>query len=272
MDLVFFDLDGTLLNQHSELSVYTRDTLSLMRDKGVAYTVATGRTMRSAQHIIGEHKFELPQIYNNGATIWRPDENELILHNSLDNNDIELILDVAKQHKITPFINAVKDHEHFIFHAPTQHKVEADLVSKYFSRTKVSILPIEAFTSDYEVTNISMIGLTAPVVAMWKKLNQADSLVAYSGTAHEGEDYNWMDVHHCLANKGSAVSLLSDQLNAENVICFGDGDNDLTMFDIADERYAPENALAEIKHKATGVIGHHHEDGVAHFLRERFSL
>lgn len=272
MDLVFFDLDGTLLNSDSQVSVYTRDTLGLMKDKGIAYTVATGRTMLSAQHIIGDHNFELPQIYNNGATIWCPDENELTLHNSLDESDISQILKVAQQHNITPFINAVKAHEHFIFHAPTIHQVEAELVSKYFSRTKAKIKPLETFSIDYEVTNISMIGLKAPVKSIWEKLNAVQSLVAYSGTAHEGEDYSWIDVHHCLANKGSAVSLLKQQLNAKNVICFGDGDNDLTMFDIADERYAPENALAEIKSKATGVIGHHHEDGVAHFLRERFSL
>ncbi|MBF7073148.1 HAD family phosphatase [Glaciecola sp. MH2013] len=272
MDLIFFDLDGTLLNGQSELSGYTRDTLGLLKDKNIAYTVATGRTMVSAHHIIGDHDFALPQIYNNGATIWQPDENELILHNALDANDIAIIVDVARQHRITPFVNTIKNHEHFIFHAPTIHEVESNLVNKYFAKTKASILPIEAFDAQYEVTNISMIGLKAPIVSIWKALNAVDSLVAYSGTAHEGEEYNWIDVHHRLANKGSAVSLLKQQLNANNVICFGDGDNDLTMFDIADERYAPENALAEIKDKATGVIGHHHQDGVAHFLRERFSL
>jgi hypothetical protein len=44
------------------------------------------------------------------------------------------------------------------------------------------------------------------------------------------------------------------------------------MFLIADECYAPDNAKPEIKAVATGVIGHHGEDGVAEFLRERFSL
>ena len=38
---------------------------------------------------------------------------------------------------------------------------------------------------------------------------------------------------------------------------FGDGLNDLSMFEIADESYAVENACRELKEKATGVIGHH---------------
>jgi hypothetical protein len=44
------------------------------------------------------------------------------------------------------------------------------------------------------------------------------------------------------------------------------------MFALADESYAPENAKAEIKKSASAVIGHNNEDGIAFFLRERFSL
>lgn len=49
-------------------------------------------------------------------------------------------------------------------------------------------------------------------------------------------------------------------------------DNDLSMFKLADEAYAPSNAKPYIKDAATSVIGHHDEDGIARFLRERFSL
>jgi hydroxymethylpyrimidine pyrophosphatase-like HAD family hydrolase len=44
------------------------------------------------------------------------------------------------------------------------------------------------------------------------------------------------------------------------------------MFALADECYAPDNALAEVKMSASAVIGNNHNDGIAHFLRERFSL
>ncbi|MFT5677468.1 MAG: hydroxymethylpyrimidine pyrophosphatase-like HAD family hydrolase, partial [Paraglaciecola sp.] len=71
---------------------------------------------------------------------------------------------------------------------------------------------------------------------------------------------------------GTAVTKLKKQLGASNVICFGDSDNDLSMFALADESYAPENAKVEIKKSASAIIGHNHKDGIAHFLRERFSL
>ena len=44
------------------------------------------------------------------------------------------------------------------------------------------------------------------------------------------------------------------------------------MFDAADESYAPDNAKEQIKSAATAVIGHHHDEGIAQFLRERFEL
>ena len=48
MTLVVFDLDGTLLNGESRLSEYTAETLILMQSAGIAYTIATGRTLLEA--------------------------------------------------------------------------------------------------------------------------------------------------------------------------------------------------------------------------------
>ena len=96
--------------------------------------------------------------------------------------------------------------------------------------------------------------------------------MAYSGPAIEGNNFSWMDIHHRAASKGGAVKQLKQQLGATNIICFGDGDNDLSMFELADESYAPDNAKQAIKQAASEVIGHHNEDGIARFLRQRFSL
>ena len=74
------------------------------------------------------------------------------------------------------------------------------------------------------------------------------------------------------ATKGGAISSIKKLLGLERVICFGDSDNDLSMFAAADESYAPSNADEHIKSAATAVIGHHDEEGIAHFLRERFAL
>lgn len=276
MDLLFFDLDGTLLNKSSEISSFTRETLGLLSEKDIAFTVATGRTMHSAQFVLQGQSFVLPHIYNNGVAIWDPTGNALTLENLLAPSEVNLIIEHAVKNNITPFINTVDmnsaNHEHVIYHSMPKHQVEHDLIEKYFSRTKARLASIEKLPANAHITNISMIGNAGVVYDMYKQLNMHDELIAYSGPAIEGDEFRWMDVHHNLANKGSAVELLRNQLGASNVICFGDSDNDLSMFELADEAYAPSNAKPYIKDAATSVIGHHDEDGIAHFLRERFSL
>lgn len=272
MDIIFFDLDGTLLNAQSEISPFTRETLALLKKNNIAYTVATGRSMLSAKTIIAGHDFSLPHIYNNGVTVWDPSNDAISFENLLTTDEIKVITHAAISRGITPFVNTVEKHQHFIFHSEPRHQVEKDLIAKHFQRTDARLLAIEALPSDSAVTNISMIGQAEDINAIYQQLNQHEHLIAYSGPAHEGGNFRWMDVHHCLANKGDAVISLSKQVAASNIICFGDSDNDMSMFELANESYAPANAKAPIKEKASAVIGHHDEDGIAKFLRERFSL
>ena len=96
--------------------------------------------------------------------------------------------------------------------------------------------------------------------------------MAYAGIAIEGDGWHWIDVHHSAASKGGAIAQLKQDLGVSRVICFGDSDNDISMFAMADESYAPSNAKDPVKKAATAVIGHHDDDGIARFLRDRFKL
>ena len=82
----------------------------------------------------------------------------------------------------------------------------------------------------------------------------------------------WLDVHHSQGSKANGVKHVAERSGFEEVIAFGDGDNDISMFEFATESYAMDNADEELKDIATKIIGHHDEDGVARFLRDRFNL
>jgi HAD superfamily hydrolase (TIGR01484 family) len=109
MDLIFFDLDGTLLNNASEITPFTRDTLRLLGKSDIAYTVATGRTMLSATQILNGHDFNLPQIYNNGVTVWDPRAQSLTLENLLNEDEVSTIIELALSYGITPFVNVIEE-------------------------------------------------------------------------------------------------------------------------------------------------------------------
>jgi hypothetical protein len=126
--------------------------------------------------------------------------------------------------------------------------------------------------ADADITNISALDKPARIQAIAAMVENEDNLVAYSGDALEGAELSWIDIHHSNASKGNAVDVLKRELGIQRVLCFGDSDNDLSMFALADECYAPDNAKPYVKAAASAVIGHHNEDGIARFLRERFGL
>ncbi|MEO1174852.1 MAG: HAD hydrolase family protein [Myxococcota bacterium] len=55
MELIIFDLDGTLLDSTGTLSPFTRETLSLMDARGLLFTVATGRALHGARAPLTGH-------------------------------------------------------------------------------------------------------------------------------------------------------------------------------------------------------------------------
>jgi Cof subfamily protein (haloacid dehalogenase superfamily) len=273
MELIVFDLDGTLLNSQSKISTYTQETLIALAERGIAYTVATGRTLHGALDVLEGHRFQLPQVFKNGVMIWDPRRDEYSHQNFLSLAEIAHVLEAILAQQITPFIFTLEaNNRHAIYHPPLQTEIEERLASSMASGYDVEIQPASELPADAEITNISALGIPSAVEAVELLIEDEPHLVAYVGTSLEGDSANWIDIHHSNASKGGAIEILRAQLGASKVVCFGDSKNDISMFAVADECYAPENAKEQVKAAATKVIGHHDEDGIARFLRERFKL
>jgi len=273
MELIVFDLDGTLLNAAAEISSYTQYTLTRLANNGIPYTVATGRTLHASQQILNSHPFKLPQAFKNGVVIWDPQQQDYSHHNFLELSEIRHILQAIIATGITPFMFTVEPgNAHAVYHPPLQTEAEHQLAADFRARTGVAVKPAAEMPGDADITNISALGAAHAVDAITALIADEAGLVAYAGTALEGAELKWIDIHHHQASKGRAVELLKAELGVSRVLCFGDSDNDLSMFEVADEAYAPSNAKPEVKAAATSVLGHHNEDAVAQFLRSRFAL
>ncbi len=273
MELVVFDLDGTLLNRNSEISDFTSETLRLLSQNDIAYTVATGRTLHGARRILDGHHFPLPQAYKNGVMIWHPETRRYSNGATLTPDELDNVVSACVSQRLTPFVFTLdEDHESTVYHPPLVSDVERQLVDSISIEEHERIRELDELPKDAVVTHVNAIGSGEAIKAVLRSVDDEEHLVAYSGIALEGQQWRWLDVHHSNASKGGAIESMKKLLGFERVICFGDSDNDLSMFEAADESYAPGNANETIKSAATAVIGHHDEDGIAHFLRERFSL
>jgi Cof subfamily protein (haloacid dehalogenase superfamily) len=273
MELIVFDLDGTLLNRESAISDYTSETLKLLSKREIAYTVATGRTLHGARTILEGHRFELPQAYKNGVMIWHPEQQLFSNSTTLTASELENVVRACLHQRVTPFVFTLdEDHQSTAHYPALQTEADQVLVQGFSMEGSIRTRALDELPSDAVVTHINSIGSVNAINAVLLSVEQEPKLVAYSGLAMEGAQWHWLDIHHSGASKGGAIKTLKELLGFERVICFGDSDNDLSMFEAADEGYAPANANDTIKSAATAVIGHHDEEGIARFLRERFSL
>lgn len=273
MELVVFDLDGTLLNRASAISDFTSETLRLLSEREIAYTVATGRTLHGARAVLEGHRFLLPQAYKNGVLIWHPDSKHYSGGAMLTPGEVRVVVGACIEHGVTPFVFTLDEKEKSaVYHPPTLTDIERELIRSIGIEEQVSVYPLDELAADSSVTHVNAIGDGEAIEAVLTAVRDEPQLVAYSGVALEGQQWRWLDIHHSDASKGGAIRTLKELLGLERVICFGDSDNDLSMFEAADECYAPANANDRLKSAATAVIGHHDEEGIARFLRERFEL
>lgn len=273
MELIVFDLDGTLLDRNSAISDYTTETLKRLSDRNIAYTVATGRTLHGARSILDGHRFVLPQIYKNGVMVWNPAQQRYSTCRTLTLDELDSVIIAFGESGLTPFVFTLDDaHNSTVYHPAIRSEADEELLRFLCLDRSIGMKPFSELPRSAAVTHINAIGAEQAVQTVLGQIADQDHLVAYSGVALEGPNWHWLDVHHGDASKGGAISDLKTSLGVERVICFGDSDNDLSMFEAADECYAPANANAEVRSMASEVIGHHDQDGIARFLRKRFAL
>jgi len=80
----------------------------------------------------------------------------------------------------------------------------------------------------------------------------------------------WFEIMPANASKANAIRQLKEYLGCNKLVVFGDGKNDIDMFEMADECYAVENAVDELKALATKVIAGNNEDAVAKWLEKNY--
>ena len=205
--------------------------------------------------------------------IWHPETRYFSRGATFTPDELDNVVRACITQGLTPFVFTLDDdNDSVVYHPPLRTDIERELIRSIGIQEPVKVRALDELSADATITHVNAIGNGEAINSVLRSVDDEPHLVAYSGVALEGQQWRWLDVHHSDASKGGAIRTLKSLLGVERVICFGDSDNDLSMFAAADESYAPANSNDRIKSAATAVIGHHDEEGIARFLRERFSL
>ena len=119
------------------------------------------------------------------------------------------------------------------------------------------------------VTYCTLIANKRELQPLYEKVKNAGDWECVFSKDTYGEDY-WLEICPLHATKAKAILKYKEKMGFDRVVVFGDSVNDISMFEIADESYAVENAIDELKEIATSVIACNDQDGVAKFLSDRW--
>ncbi|MEP4544590.1 MAG: HAD-IIB family hydrolase [Saccharospirillum sp.] len=272
-ELLVFDLDGTLIDGEDCITDLTRTALNKLDELGVAWTVATGRMPHGGREALPDVRFRHPQAYKNGVLIWDLNENVRINAQPMDPMELVEVCRRLEVHGINPWLNTL-DHEDRIGAVIRRIGTEREEAwAKYMESQAINVQLNADFSSIQEqILNVFAVTENEKVLYMAEELADMPNVQVYAGPDMYREGFYWMDIHHISGTKGDAVKFLQRQTGAKRLVCFGDSDNDVSMFKLADEAYAMENALDEVKAVSTGIIGKNTDSAIAYFLAERYGF
>lgn len=262
------DLDATLLNSDGTLSDYTANAVNTLVKKGVKLSIATARSYHTAMKVAGKLKVHLPMILHNGVFI-RDTLSGQYLHKCLV-PDVDFVRKVLGEYGISPMVYSLgTDSEQYSFVrellSPEQAAFQATREDD--PRSNPVTCPDKMWGGD--VFYVLCIGSPDILDGAYARLSGKYSCI-YGDDYYSGD--RWLEIFSPDAGKASAVSRLRDILGCERVVVFGDGANDISMFEIANEAYAVSNAVDALKSRATGIIGSCDEGGVVKWLIEHTGI
>lgn len=269
--MIAMDMDGTLLTTDKMVSEYSKDVLQRAADMGVKLVVCTGRIFKSAKifaKIIGT---KAPVVASNGAYIREKDKDEVIYSKPLNRDEIYKVIDISKKYDFCPqvFTSDTIFSEKLIHSAKNYLRWNETLLEK--DRINIHI------TDDIYSIIDENLGSILKVLVMSdeddKLLSFRKDLKSYGNFSIVSSFKNNAEIMSEGISKGNAVKILADYFNIskDEVVCFGDGENDASMIKYAGLGIAMDNAIDEIKEIADYITDTNDNDGVAKAI-EKFVL
>ena len=259
------DLDGTLLRSCERTSEYTNSVINRLTEQGMIFSYATARSSVTAKKVTRGMDAKIPIIVYNGAFILDNDTGEIMLSNFLG-EEIKSVVEELVAAKIYPIVYSYIDgKEKFSFVRGLINEATNQFAVSREGDIRYNCVDTPEELKRGEIFYLTCIDEPEKLLPFYEKYKEKYHC-EYQKDIYSGEQ--WLEIIPAKASKANAIKQLKQYLKCDRVVVFGDGKNDIDMFELADESYAVENAHADLKKFATGIIGANDEDAVAHWLEE----
>jgi len=270
---IVLDLDGTALAPGGKLNERTIRAIKACSERGLKVIINTGRTVDSTEPFRAALGIEGLMIYCNGAMIFDMPEDRPVRTILLDKEVASFCARLAKDLNVycQVFFPSDKEKNKTVIITESESP-EREMYFKHAGRRAVLGVLKELLSRPDLDGCIKAMFLAEPDVleSLRSKIAERFGNSIYMALTLK----TFLEVMNAGVSKGNGLQFVMEQysLKREEVLAFGDEENDLPMFAVAGFSAAPGNAKDSVKAAANIVIGSNAEDGVAAFLEETFRL
>lgn len=261
---IAIDFDGTMLGSNHDVSLRTIKVLRRLQKRGIIVIPCSGRNisqMDFAVKKIGCENYNTFVVSDNGGAVTKIDKGKrtLIRNGQFSQEELANIIKLVR--KDTNILVAFKDGKRYMekFNAKEQLRVFLRF------RERIQLGMPEVASKILLVDKVPHINhiyddVKTKVLDCSPNVNVFRSVPTLIEITPEG------------STKGQGLKMIFEKQgwNLDELICFGDGENDISMFEVAGKSVAMENGFDTVKSIADDVCLPNDHDGVAIYLEHLY--
>lgn len=270
--VILLDIDGTLVIENDVITPKTKKVLLDAQANGCQLVLASGRPLRSLLKLANELKMDENNgllISYNGGRASNAQTKEVLFNQTLSVNAGKKVLEHAKKFNVRPMIDK-EDYMYVnnVYDCMVDYNGKFNVLEKESRAGNYKLCEIDDLADflDYEINKILLAGDPTYLKEHYKEIMEPFK-----------NDMNCMFTSPWFfeftdkgIDKAKALDMVVNSLGfkRENMIAFGDAQNDIALLKYAGIGVAMGNAVQELKDVADMVTLSNEEDGIAYALEK----
>ena len=278
MTLLLSDIDHTLFNDALKISPRNLEAINnWIKNRQNAFYLCSGRNLDSLLNIKKKYNLNCNLIALNGALIT-DNKNNVIQSFPFKSTSIQPLISFCEQHKLIYIIYTEKS-TFARFYLLSVARLYQLAHSKSNRLKKIIYFMGQYYRSFYsrhthlyhsfnpgnntQILKFEMFSSKPQLLKKAMQITGAELVCSQSSPRN-------LEVTSKEATKGNALNFVKKYTHQKSAIAIGDGQNDISMFDVADYSIAMQNASQAIKNHADFITNDNNHDGFANGISHFF--
>lgn len=256
--LIATDLDGTLLDNKSNLSLQNKTTLENLDNDKIVRVIATGRSMFSLNRSVKE---PLPVdyiVFSTGAGILDVKTGKIIEKTHLRFESVKKVVNLLNELKLDYCIQREIPNNHSFYYKKfsKENRDFSDRVNIYspYATPLPEELPFEDYTQFVIITEVDKLKYIEII-----KKHIPDCKVVRT-TSPLNNSSLWIEIFPSSVSKFEGIKSICEIERCEFSLCIGNDYNDIDMLDMCENSFVVSNAPSEF-HGRYRVVTDNNSDG-----------